>query len=293
MTRFSVRLDRLTLWHGVAALVMGALGVLATLDAWREIHFIASHDEEYSHIFLVPLVAAWLVWVRRMRFRHCPATATVLGPLLVAIGWLIGSYGFNHAVQSFWHAGAVLVVLGCMLSVLGKQALVRFLPAAVVLLFIIPVPGHIRQEIAYPLQTWTARIAKVLLDILGIETDVSGNTLVIGGVPVMIAEACNGMRLVFPLLLVAYAFAFGLPLRSGVRAVILLVAPLTALACNVMRTLPTIWLYGRHNEELARQFHDWSAWAMLPVAFLVLVGIIRLFRWAALPVERYTLASQG
>jgi exosortase len=291
--RVPFKFDRLTRWHALAAGTMALLGIAVTFEAWRDIHFIASNDDEYSQIFLVPLVAAWLIWVRRMRLRHCPVRGTILGPVLAIAGAVIGSYGFNHGVQSFWHGGSLLVVLGCVVSVVGKTALIRFLPAVIVLVFLIPIPGDLRQRIAIPLQAYTAQIAKVVLDLARIETEVSGNTLIVNGVPVMIAEACNGMRLVMPLLLVAYAFAYGLPLRNGVRMAILLVSPLTALACNVARTLPTIWLYGRQDEVIARQFHDWSAWAMLPVAFLILMGVIRLFRWAALPVERYTLASQG
>ena len=50
-----------TPWHLLGAALMGALGVWVTLDAWRDILFIATMDEEASHIFLVPFVAAWLI----------------------------------------------------------------------------------------------------------------------------------------------------------------------------------------------------------------------------------------
>ena len=60
------RTDRLTGLHLIAALGMAALGVLSTLDAWKDIYTIARNDEEYSHIFLVPIVAIWMIWVRRI-----------------------------------------------------------------------------------------------------------------------------------------------------------------------------------------------------------------------------------
>ena len=80
--------DRLTPWHAIAAVGMAALGVAATMEAWRDMFLIAKDDEEYSHIFIVPVVALWMVWVRRMRFRHCRTTGTFLGPLVVGFGWL-------------------------------------------------------------------------------------------------------------------------------------------------------------------------------------------------------------
>jgi exosortase len=161
-----------------------------------------------------------------------------------------------------------------------------------VLVFLVPVPGRIRQAIALPLQTWTAQTAQTGLEICGIETEVTGNTLSINGRVVTVAEACNGMRMVFPLLLVSYAFCFALPLRQGVRFLMLLVSPLIAIFCNVVRTMPTIWLYGNANRAIADAFHAWSGWAMYIVSLVLLLVIIRALKWAMLPLSRFPLASQ-
>jgi len=284
--------DRLTGWHIVAALIAGAVGVAVTFNAWQEIYFFATWDEEASHIFLVIPVALYMIWVRRMRVRHCRPSGTIIGPCIVLAGWILSSYGFNYGKTYFYDIGSLIVVLGCMFSVLGKQALFRFFPAVAVLVFLAPIPGTIRQAIALPLQSQTAKIAQTLLDVMGVQTELSGNQLSINHVPVTIVEACNGMRMVFPLFLITYAFSFGLPLRNSVRWFVLLMSPITAIICNVLRTLPLIWLYGNSKRHVADQFHDYSGWLMLPIAFLLLLGLIRLLEWLMLPVKRYTLASQ-
>ena len=284
--------DRLSGWHIAGALLAGAVGVYVTLDAWQEIYLFAKRDEEANHIFLVIPVALYMIWVRRMRLRHCRPSGTIIGPIMVLGGWLLSSYGFNHQKTFFYHIGSLAVVLGCMFSVLGKHVLFRFFPAVAVLVFLAPVPRDIRQQIALPLQSQTAKIAQTLLDVMGVQTELSGNQLSINHVPVTIVEACNGMRMVFPLFLITYAFSFGLPLRNSVRWFVLLMSPFTAIICNVLRTLPLIWLYGNESRGVADQFHDYSGWLMLPIAFLLLLGIIRLLEWMMLPVKRYTLASQ-
>jgi len=68
------------------AALLGVLGFVVTFAAWADIYQIAIKDEEASHIFLVPLVMAWLIWVRRGRFRHCQPRGTLIGPVLVALG---------------------------------------------------------------------------------------------------------------------------------------------------------------------------------------------------------------
>jgi exosortase len=291
MTLQSIRTDRWTAWHALAAALMAALGVAATYPAWADMYLIAYNDEEYSHIFLVPLVALWMVWVRRLRFRHCRTTGTAIGLFVAALGWAISSYGFYHGHQSLWHGGSVLVVLGCVLTVLGKQLVFRYFPAVTVLVFLIPVPGMIRQQIAIPLQTWTAQISQVVLEVIGVPVERSVNQLTVNGIPVNIIEACNGLRMVWPLILMSYAFSFGLPLRNSVRFLVLAASPLAAIFCNVVRILPTIWLYSYHTKRVADLFHDYSGWLMLPIAFLILLGLIKTLRWAMIPVMRYTLAS--
>jgi exosortase len=285
-----LRCDRWTATHVLAAIVMGGLAVLATLDAWSDIFLIAQKNEEYSHIFLVPFVAAAMIYVRRARFRYCKSTGTFLGFVIAGIGWAIHVFGFYHNFESLWHLGAVMVVIGCVLSVFGKHALFRFFPAIAVLIFLIPVPGMLRLRLAAPLETWTAQISELLLNAIGMAVTRSGNRLLVGDQAVNIAEACNGLRMVFALILVSYFFGFALPLRNSVRFIILLASPFAAILCNVARILPTVWLYG-HSRQAGEVFHNYSGWLMLPISFLILLGIIAALRWAMVPVMRYTLAS--
>lgn len=279
-------------WHAVMLVAVIAAAFVATAPAWRDIAMIAHLDEEASHIYLVPIVAVWMIWVRRLRIRFCSPGGEIIGPAIVVVGWAAYMYGYNHAVQSLWHGGAVLVLIGCVLSVLGKNVLFRFLPAFAVLLFLIPVPATIREKIAVPLQTATAASTQAVLEIVGTPVERSGNLLIINGQEVAVAEACNGMRMVFALVLVSFAFAFSMPLRNTVRVLVLLASPLAAIFCNVVRLIPTVWLYGYSSHGVADGFHGISGWIMLPLAFVLLLGIVRLLRWALIPVAKFNLAYQ-
>ena len=281
-----------TPWHAVGAVFMAVVGVIATWPSWLDIFTFAIRDEEASHIFLVPVVAAWMAWVRQARFRYCAPRGQFIGPMIVITGWTVYAFGYNSGLQAAWHFGAVMVVLGCALSVLGKNILIRFMPAFAVLIFLVPVPGWIRQQVSNPLQTATAAGTQALLETLGVPVERSGNLLSINHTAVAVAEACNGLRMVFALALVSYAFAFSLPLRTSVRIIVLLASPLAAIACNIVRLLPTVWLYGYSSDQIAGTFHDVSGWLMLPVAFLILLGIVRTLRWALIPVAKFNLAYQ-
>lgn len=271
---------------------MAALGVVVTSGAFADIFAKASSNEESSHIFLVPLVAAWMIYVRAGRARYCRPTLTILGPIIVGIGWMSWSYGYWHNRDLFYHTGAVVLVIGCVVSVLGKHALTRFFPAVLVLAFLVPVPNRWRQKLAVPLQNFTAKVSQTTMEVMGVDVQRDGNQLIVNKQPVNIVEACNGMRMVFPLILVGFAFSYGMPLKQWVRILLVGLSPLAAIFCNVIRILPTIWVYGYGSNEMGYEFHRISGWMMLPVAFLLLLTVIRVLRWAMIPVMRYTLASQ-
>ncbi len=278
--------------HMAAAAVLVLAAVAVQWRAWLDIAQIAFGDEEASHIILVPFVAVWMAWVRRGRLRAAVPRGNWIGLLILGGGWLLSYIGFYHATQAYWHGGAVLMAIGAAITVLGTDVLLKFLPAFVVLGFLIPVPGKIRLDLAVPLQTATAAATAAVLELFGTDVQRAGNLLMVNGVQVAIAEACNGMRMVFALLLVSYGFAFGTPLRQYVRFLILAVSPLSAIACNVIRLIPTVLVYGHMTDAFAEKFHDATGWLMLPVAFLILLGIIRLLRWALLPVSPFTLAYE-
>jgi len=277
----------------IAALIaMAFIGIAATWRAWADIIAIAIVDEESSQVLLAPIVAAWMVWARRTRLRWLQPSAGVTGPIICGAGALLHWFGLDQGLQALWHGGAVLVVIGCVLSVTGPRPLFRFFPAFLALAFLVPVPGSMRQSIAIPLQTATASVTQTVFEVMGIAVERSGNLLTINGVDVAVAEACNGMRMVFALFLVSYAFAFSMPLRNATRIVIIAASPLAAIICNVLRLLPTILAYGYGSHDFAQMLHDASGWLMLPLAFAMLLAIIRVLRWALLPVGRFNLAYQ-
>jgi exosortase len=170
------------------------------------------------------------------------------------------------------------------MTVLGKDILREFLPVFLVAHVPRARPGRIRQRMAIPLQRTTARVTQDVCDLAGLSVQRSGNLLRINGVDVAIAEACNGMRMTFALVLVSFTFAFTTPLYGYVRLLVVLLSPLCAVLCNVIRLVPTVWVFGRFPARVAERFHDLSGWLMLFTSFLLLMLVIRLLRWFAVPV---------
>ncbi len=279
-----------TRWSHVrigVAVALGLLAIWAGIHAWADIFYIARRDEEASQVWLVAPVFAWLVWTRRLTLARVRPRWSMLGPALILGGWAVSMFGFFQLKQALWHGGVVLMLIGAFATAAGPDYIKKMLPALVVLGFLVPVPGMIRQQIAIPLQTAVASAGQFSFDLLALPVTRSGNVLTYNGQDVAVAEACNGMRMVFALLLVTYAFAFATPLKPSVRALILVLSPVAAIGCNVLRLIPTVYLYGHYPDTFGPIFHDLSGWAMLAVAFLLLMGTVRLLQWAEVPVMQH------
>ena len=278
-------------WTGrqlLAALVLTALGVGSMWSAWGDWAMLSYQDPEHSHVFLVVPFGAAILYVNRHKFAQMrpQAGASWAGPLVVLAGLLMAYDGYHHHRRAFFHMGPVLIALGGAITALGHRVLLKFWQASLLLAFIVPMPNTLRLRIAFPLQTWMASITETVVNGLGQEVVRQGNSLWINGQLVNVVESCNGLRLVWTLILVAWLFAFVTPIKTWVRWTVVLLSPLVALVCNVVRLVPTLYLHGHASKATADTFHDVAGWCMIPLSFFMLMGVISLIEAFGVDVRR-------
>jgi exosortase len=259
------------------AAALALLSAVILLDSWRDILRLGLANEELSYVLLAPVMIVWIAWNRRGALERCRIRGGWAGLAILLFGWLTYWYGF-HTDPVLWRAGAVVVAVGALVAVLGRDVLWRFGPAFAAAVFLIPISPNGRYRLAIPLQNATAKVTQNVCDVLGIYVDRSGNLLTINGVDVTVAEACNGMRMILTLFLVCYVVAFTAPLKTWQRVLFLAATPVFAIVANVIRLVPTVWLFGHASPQTAQKFHDISGWVMTVVAFLALMGIGKLFQ---------------
>ncbi|MGC8624932.1 MAG: exosortase/archaeosortase family protein [Phycisphaerae bacterium] len=284
--------DRIKSAYLLAAAVLVLLTMLVQHRAWHDIFSIAIDDQDSSHILLVPFLAAWLVFLRRLRWRECHLTGRWLGPVILLLGAATSNFGVDHGMAVFWHFGSLLMAFGAVIAVLGVDIVRKFFPALLMLLFLVPVPATVRQAITVPLEHFSALLSQQVLEIIGVSVSRAGSVLIVNGVKVEIAEACDGMRMAIALMVLVATFAFSTPMNRWARAIFLILSPAVALLCNIIRLVPTVWVFGRYPHATAETFHNIAGWLMLPVAFLLFWTVLRLLRWASVPVAPFGLAYQ-
>ncbi|HEX8912822.1 MAG TPA: exosortase/archaeosortase family protein [Humisphaera sp.] len=268
-----------------AAVALVAAVVVACRPTWVDILASATNDPNSGQIWLAPLVMFCLAAVRLparespKRSAGRPDRPAVTGLLLLAGGWLAWRWGFWAGRGLAWHGGAVAAAVGTVVVAIGPRAARRFAPALVAAAFLVPVSNVGVEQVSGPLQTFAAAGAQAVATLLGMVVARDGNILHINGIKVEVAEACSGLRGVFSLILASYLAGFLQPARWWVRATLLAASPVVAVAANVVRLVPTLWMFGHHPGDAARAFHDAAGWAMLVGAFAANLQLARLCEW--------------
>jgi len=279
-----------TRWTLIQAVVAIAAAVVACWPAWRDIYLSATSDPDNGYIVLVPAVAGWLALCRRGRLRGAARRGLWLGPVIAALAGamyvLAGAFGHTLGL----HLGAIGVLIGAIWSVAGQSVMLRMTPAVVALLFLAPVPMPWLLPVSDILGTWTLVVAAGVLETLGVAATASGGELVVGASQQSLGDN-SGTRMMAAIGLVTYAFAFGTPLRQGVRVGLVLACPLVAVVANIVRLVPYAMLVNLWPAS-AGIMAQISGWLTLALAFGMLYVGMRLLRYAQIPARRYALAYQ-
>lgn len=259
-------------WAIFAAIA--AVGVAVSWAAWSDLVLTAINHHDSDASILAPPIALWLLWQRRAALSAAPRGRWFAVPF-AALATFLAWYGAETDRHAISHLGALLTLAVAFTACFGGNVLLRTLPAWGALLFSIPMPGAVRRLIAQPLQGYGAHLAQDTLNVLGFSVERLGASLVIDGVPVAVSEACDGMRMVSALVLVIWAVAFGRESRPVLRAVLLLSAPVMALACNAIRLIPTVIGFAILDQKDAEFAHDVLGWLTLPLC----LGLMELLRF--------------
>lgn len=273
------------------AVIVASLCIAVVWPIWVDIFQIARFSRLQSHILLVPFVAAMMIWVRRGRISCCTRDGMIAGVAIVAVGWLVMRVGPPFAFECFVHLGAIIMLIGSIVAVLGIDPLRHFFPAFLALFFLVPVPGVVREIFVDPVQRIAGDLSFFVVRLFGeIDINASAGMVMINGNAVPRGDLFDGMIMISHVMLLGFAFAFALPLRSGMRLLVIAATPVAAIVLNMLRMALSAWLFGHFDASIATVIHGISGWLVVAAALTSLLIVFRKLQQASVPVTRFTLA---
>jgi exosortase len=238
-----------------------------------------STDEDVGHGFFVPVVAGYVAWQRReelLALRSQPSPW----------GWLVLFWGAAQAyigtvgAELFLQRTAFLITLCGILIVLGGKPLLKALAfPLLLLLFMVPLPTVVYNQITFPLQLLASRVAEVMLGLFGIPVLRDGNVLELASQRLSVAEACSGIRSLLSLSFLSLVFAYFFDSKVWMRWVLLILTVPIAIVVNSARVTLT-GVLSEVNPDLAKGlFHSVEGWLVFVLALILLFASHRLINW--------------
>lgn len=231
-------------------------------------------DENYSHGFLVPLIAGYFLYERRRALALCSASPWIPGLGVVLLGLL--QLVLGHAASEYFtqRSSLIVVLAGLVLFLFGRQAFrLASMPIAY-LIMMVPLPYIVYNAVAFPLKLFITNVSVSFLQALGVVVLHEGNILLFPSITLEVADACSGIRSLVSLLALALAGAFFIRSTPLKRFVLVLSAVPVALVTNAARVIVTGILAQKWGARAAEGFfHEFAGMLVFLVAMALLAGI--------------------
>ncbi|WP_272010719.1 VPLPA-CTERM-specific exosortase XrtD [Roseovarius sp. ZX-A-9] len=269
---------------GLVWLVVIVLAAAVFFSAGFDVLFDAWSRPEYSHGPLIPVLSG-LMFLRELKQyppQPGPKSDRWQGLLVVLLAITIAVSGVLLHADSLVAYAMIIWVGGILLISFGWRTGKHFWPPVLHLVFMLPLPGMVYYEISTLLQLISSELGVWFLRLAGVPVFLDGNIIDLGVLKLHVAEACSGLRYLFPILSFSYIFAFLYQGPTWHKLLLLVAAAPIAVFMNSVRIAMAGILMQRFGPEWLEGFtHFFEGW----VIFMASVFILICLAWILLKLN--------
>jgi exosortase D (VPLPA-CTERM-specific) len=227
---------------------------------------------EYGHGIIIPFVAAFLVWQHRDQIERIPFPGSWVGLLLVLIGAIVGVVGKMSALFTIEDYSVLITLYGVVLTLTGWRVFRLLWVPLLILIFMVPLPEFLYQNFSVQLQLLSSQIGVWFIRLLGISVYLEGNVIDLGVYRLQVAEACSGLRYLFPLMTIGFLIAYFFQTAFWKRAWLFLSSIPITILMNSFR-IGMIGVMVEHwGVSMAEGFvHEFQGWAVFMVSGALMI----------------------
>ena len=252
------------------------IGFVSLGDAWS--------TPEYSHGPVIPLLSFYM-FLREMRRVPPDQSVKIRWPGLAVIlfAMAIAIFGNLTRIPDIVTYAFIIWVGGLILLCFGWSRGLLFWTGVLHLVYMLPLPQFIYWKLTIYLQLVSSELGVWFIQVMGIPVFLEGNVIDLGTYKLQVAEACSGLRYLFPILSFSYVFCvlYNGPVWHKI-VILLAAAPITvfmnAFRIGVIGIL--VNFYGiEHAEGFLHYFEGWVIFgACIGILFLLAIIMQRFQR---------------
>ena len=261
-------------WFGIALLGAALFfveGIDKLLLEWQR--------PEYSHGPLIPILSG-LLFLRQLKevpVNPGPVRDRWVGVTVVLLAITVGGLGKLSGIDDLVAYALILWVGGIVLVSFGWKVGHAFWPPILHLVYMLPLPDTLYFKMSAQLQLISSELGVWFLRLASVPVFLDGNIIDLGVYKLHVAEACSGLRYLFPILSFSYIFAVLYRGPMWHKAILLLAAaPITVLMNSVRIAIAGIIVNSYGTDWVEGFTHFFEGWVIFLACVLILFGIARL-----------------
>ena len=268
------------LWFIVALLAAIPVfwsGFVSLGDAWI--------TPEYSHGPIIPILSLYLFLrdMRRVPPKEGPVTDRWPGVAITILALAVAIFGNLARIPDIVTYAFIVWVGGMVLVSFGWTRGLFFWTGVLHLVYMLPLPQFLYWQLTIYLQLVSSELGVWFVRLMDIPVFLEGNVIDLGIYKLQVAEACSGLRYLFPILSFSYVFCVLYNGPTWHKVVILLsAAPITVFmnAFRIGMIGVLVNAYGiEHAEGFLHYFEGWVIFgACVGILFLLAILMQRLQR---------------
>ncbi len=212
-------------------------------------------NDLYSHVFLIPAVSIYLVWIDRAKlptnFRRSPGLIITLFSMAILLMTVYGTMVLNDWQLtstdrlSLFISTFLLCLSSGVVWCFGTAVTRAIVFPLCFLIFMVPMPAAMAHGILTFLQHGSAEISYWMLKLTGMTIFRDGTVFRMPGVAIRVAEECSGIRSSLVLFISSVVAAHLLLQRGGSKIVLVLAVIPLGIFRNALRifVLATLAVY--------------------------------------------------
>jgi exosortase D (VPLPA-CTERM-specific) len=263
------------------AYIVLAFAVASTLVSFAPFFFevfnFADLAPDTGYGVIIPPISLFLIWRQREQLRGMALTGSWYGLILIVAGLALRAIGAFGTMSTVVRYGFLLVLYGLVLCLTGPKLFRKLWTPLAMLIFVIPLPMYFTGMLTLDLQLLSSMIGVWVIRAAGISVYLEGNVVDLGTMQLEVAEACSGLRYLFPLMVLALLLAYLYRGSMWKRTVIFLSSiPITVLMNSLRIGVIgiTVEYWGRRMAEgVLHEFEGWFVF-MLSMAGVLLVAFV-------------------
>lgn len=230
--------------------------------------------EDYSHGFLIPLIALYFFWHKRDELKKVPIAPSVTGVVFILAGltlYIAARVGYQFFLQCL---SMLVVLFGIVYAYAGPRMAKKAAFPIAYLIFMIPLPQLVYTTITFHLRLLSTKMAYFVIGLVGISATREGNIINLSTCSLVVANPCSGLRglIVF----MAASLALGYIFQDSVKKRTLLFFSAVALAVvlNTARLVITAFLADiLELDKVSAVIHDTTGMVMMILGLFILFAL--------------------